>query len=237
MQGHDIRFLNFRQWNEQMVKKYNPEEYLRSNRLITWFESKRFKAVKKALAVSESDLFLDVGCGAGHLLKIIDQGKKIGLDLSVTMLKLAQKKCSRRTFLVQADAQNLPFKDSTFDKISSTEVIEHIPKPQQMLAEIVRIAKEDATIVITIPNENLINLFKTLFFKVRLARFLFRNDYRPAYRMTDEWHLHTFNLKEFRRLINKLKDSLTIRQVQAIPFFFLPLRYVITCNKKSKKWH
>jgi len=46
-------------------------------------------------------------------------------------------------------------------------------------------------------------------------------------RMDDEWHLHTFDLKS---LLNAIPRGLRVARVEAIPFRWLPLRYVARCE-------
>jgi SAM-dependent methyltransferase len=61
---------------------------------------------------------LDLACGAGrHLFEFERRGLRvIGLDLSLTLLKLAQSRGAKMP-LVQGDMRHLPFADSSFDLV------------------------------------------------------------------------------------------------------------------------
>ncbi|MBN1253876.1 MAG: class I SAM-dependent methyltransferase [Deltaproteobacteria bacterium] len=222
---------SFREWNEAMVKKYNPEDYIfRSNFLVRFVELKRFRKIQDLLRLSNNDNFLDIGCGSGYFLNKAICKRGVGVDISDLMVKTARRNCgnNNRKLIVQSDAESLPFKNKSFDKIVSTEVIEHIQHPHALLEEMERVSKKDAAIVITIPNEKHINCIKNIIFSLRIYKLLFRKGYRPAKRMDDEWHLHIFNAKKFKELI---KGKFNIKKIIPIPTGFFPLRYIFSLTK------
>ncbi|MFC2016736.1 class I SAM-dependent methyltransferase, partial [Chloroflexota bacterium] len=76
-------------------------------------EEQRIKhnIIKENLDIKNTDLLLDVGCGTG----ISDFNCKVlGIDPSIELLK---QNLENQTIL--AKAENIPFKDNTFDKIIS----------------------------------------------------------------------------------------------------------------------
>jgi ubiquinone/menaquinone biosynthesis C-methylase UbiE len=64
-------------------------------------------------------------------------------------------------FLV-ADAEHLPFKDSAFDRVLCTEVLEHIPDDRAGIAELYRVAKAGAEVAVSVPRHGPERLFWTL---------------------------------------------------------------------------
>lgn len=52
---------------------------------------------------------------------------------------------------VWGDGHALPFGDASFDTLLSTEVLEHIPDPRQMLAEMYRTLKPGGRLLVTVP--------------------------------------------------------------------------------------
>jgi SAM-dependent methyltransferase len=53
---------------------------------------------------------------------------------------------------VRANLRNdLPFQNETFQAVVCTEVLEHVPRPQELLREIARVMKPGAQAVITVP--------------------------------------------------------------------------------------
>lgn len=100
-------------------------------------------------------LVLDVGCGTGILFDYITDQPEIivGLDLSKkTLLETkarTSKKNPKNVHLVQADADNMPFGNGTFDRVSAVTVLQNAPNPVKMLREIRRVAKNEAVFVLT----------------------------------------------------------------------------------------
>ncbi len=93
-----------------------------------------------------------------------------------------------------------------------------------------RVATANAVLVISVPNETWINRVKRIIQALGLSRWLLQggeNSYNPPDEMTDEWHLHSFDLALLQEIS---KDILFIRQTKAIPFGFIPLRYVAFCQ-------
>lgn len=224
---------SFREWNEHMVRKYNPENYIfHSNFVVNFMELRRFKKIHDLLHLDNKDDFLDIGCGSGYLLDRAVCNRGVGVDISDLMVKTARTNCESTAtkFIVQADAEILPFKNKSFNKVASTEVIEHILHPVALLDEICRVCKDNAIIIVTIPNEKLINWIKTILFSLRLHKFLFRKSYRPSRRMEDEWHIHTFDRNKFKELI---KEKLVIEKTVAIPTIVFPLRYIFHLSLKG----
>jgi 2-polyprenyl-3-methyl-5-hydroxy-6-metoxy-1,4-benzoquinol methylase len=116
-------------------------------------------------------------------------------------------------------------KNRSFNKIVSTEVIEYILHPVALLEEMKRVAKNNSIIVITIPNEMYINWIKNILFSLGVHKLLFRKSYRPSKRMEDEWHLHTFDLKKFKALI---EGKFVIKKTIPIPTIFFTVRYIFS---------
>jgi 2-polyprenyl-3-methyl-5-hydroxy-6-metoxy-1,4-benzoquinol methylase len=223
---------HFTQWNEEMARKYDPEAYhLRSNFPIRWIERRRVKAILHFLNASQQDAVLEVGCGAGNVLEQVSSNQLHGIDLSTFLIRKAQRRLAhRQAKLVQADAERLPFADGQFRALICTEVLEHVPDPRQIVSEMARVAIANAVLVISVPNETWINRVKGTVHALGLGRWLLQgseDSYSSPDKMTDEWHLHSFDLT---LLQETLENILLIRQIRAVPFAFIPLRYVVQCQ-------
>ncbi len=94
---------------------------------------------------------LDIGCGIGYLLSIIDEftADSVGIDISRTSLIDARR--YTQASLTVADAVRLPFADNVFDCIILADVIEHLPDDRQSLKEIVRVSQPNALLIISTP--------------------------------------------------------------------------------------
>lgn len=230
-----IKFNNetdFAQWNEEMAYKYDPEAYhLRSNFLIRWIERRRVNAILRFLNIKSQDSVLEIGCGAGNILEQIKSHQLHGIDLSTFLLKKSQQRlafCQAK--LAQANAERLPFVNRRFSKLVCSEVLEHVANPRRVIAEIARVAEANSVIVISVPNEFWIDRVKGIIRRLGLARWLLQGNkgsYNSPDQMTDEWHLHSFDLALLEEVS---KNILVIQQTKAVPLSLIPLRYVVCCQ-------
>ena len=105
------------------------------------------------LALPEESQWLDVGCGTGALTQtILDTAnpKKVkGIDRSEGYVDFARNKVndSRAEFGV-GDAQSLLVEDSIYDVAVSGLVLNFIPQPNQMIAEMMRTVREGGIVAL-----------------------------------------------------------------------------------------
>ena len=92
--------------------------------------------------------WLDVGTGTGEVL--IKTGKdyeglRVGLDPAEGMVLSAKRKCRNCGFVI-AVAEELPFKEGTFSRISLSLVFRHLQDQQRFLKEAGRVLMEGGVI-------------------------------------------------------------------------------------------
>lgn len=91
--------------------------------------------------LSEEGNRLDIGTGTGEVLvKSNNRGLKVGIDLAKGMLIKAKKKC-KECYFVLADAENLPFKEGSFNTITLSLVYRHLLNKEAFLSEANRVLK------------------------------------------------------------------------------------------------
>ncbi|MFN4242826.1 MAG: class I SAM-dependent methyltransferase [Tepidisphaerales bacterium] len=111
------------------------------------------KAIKEHLCIRPGDSVLDLGIGTGASLQFYPaRGRVVGVDLSPGMLRECKKKIDalrlHHVSIVQGNALELPFDDSTFDHIFMSHVISVVSDPARLLREAQRVAKPGSRIVI-----------------------------------------------------------------------------------------
>jgi len=83
---------------------------------------------------------LDAGCGSGLILgRLAGRGRLIGCDFSERILHDTSRRLSSP--LVCADIVELPFRQSTFDKVLCVGVLNHIPQSEAAIAELARVLR------------------------------------------------------------------------------------------------
>lgn len=86
---------------------------------------------------------LEVGCGPGVFLEFFHNAgfDVTGFDNSPVMLEASRQRLGNRAELHLGDGRNLPYDDDEFDYVAVLNVLEFVPQPQAILAEVARVAK------------------------------------------------------------------------------------------------
>ncbi len=92
---------------------------------------------------------LDVGCGTGNFLSLLEKkgAKTYGIDISKEMLAVAKGKL-RRTRLKLSSAENIKFRKNLFDYVFSVDAFHHFSDKGQAMDNFYRILKKNGKIVI-----------------------------------------------------------------------------------------
>lgn len=113
--------------------------------------------IVKGLDLQNGDRVLDIGCGNGYYLYLLSNlGMKLdltGLDNDENALQSVDKLIGKKNIkILKGDATKLPFKNSSFNKVLISEVIEHIEDEKSTLSEIHRVLKRGGAMVLTTCN-------------------------------------------------------------------------------------
>jgi ubiquinone/menaquinone biosynthesis C-methylase UbiE len=114
-------------------------------------QEEKYRTILSKITFKKGDLVLDAGCGTGLLLERIPQKyRAVGVDFSKEMIRIAKNKI-RDSNLIQADLNNLPFKDNTFSKVFGVTILQNVEHPQITVREIARtLQKEGLTVLSTL---------------------------------------------------------------------------------------
>src|SRR5882762_2629679 len=153
---------------------------------------------------------LDVGCGTGELLKGMQAlgWQTEGVDFDPAAARNARSK-GLKVHVGSLEEQK--FADSTFDAVTMSHLIEHVPDPVTLLRECYRLLKSGGYLVIITPNVN------------SWGHRLYRTDWRG---LEPPRHLHIFAPAPLRAVLleagfHKVQMSTTIR---AADFYFISSR-------------
>jgi SAM-dependent methyltransferase len=96
---------------------------------------------------------LEVGCGSGMGLAYLaaKSRRAVGVEFTPSLLAEARRRLPE-VEISQADAQQLPFEDRTFDVVLMLEMIYYVPHPEQALAECRRILRPGGALMVCSPN-------------------------------------------------------------------------------------
>src|SRR5438270_9427395 len=167
-------------------------------RLMSGFEASLERLFMQAAPRS----VLDVGCGEGVLTykwaERLGEKPVVGIDLADPKLEGEWRTRRRenlefRTF----SGDRLPFGDDAFDLAAAIEVLEHVPDPEGMLGEMVRVAARH--LLVSVPRE-------PLWRGLNMAR----GAYWPALGNTPG-HLNHWSKRSFVELLSRHGEVLEVR--------------------------
>ena len=144
---------------------------------------------------------LELGSADGNNTKFLRNYYNLGelycIEYSFKRIRRAKKKTD--SYLLNASGTNLPFKNSSFDFVYCSEVIEHLfsrKDQEQLMQEIKRVLKQGGKCIITTPNHYLYRLFCLVSFT------------KP-----DPTHYSELTSSQFSDLLNKTFKKVSVQGV------------------------
>ncbi len=106
------------------------------------------EAILKIISSLEFDCGIDVGCGPGRYLIVTSKGHGvIGLDMSPNMALTAKQRV-RKTDVVLADMEHIPFRDGSFGLVYSIRVMKYLRDQAKFLREAQRVCSSNGCILL-----------------------------------------------------------------------------------------
>lgn len=139
------------------------------------------------------NLLVDIGCGNGSFLHLLNRPETIGVELDMNALRIAKRNCPRSEFVL-ASSLLLPFKNKSFDHVTLWEVIEHVPKGTEssLIAEVKGVLKTEGLLSLSTPSNHALSVLLD-----------------PAYFLKRHRH---YNMKTLRHILTK--QGFTIKKEQ-----------------------
>jgi ubiquinone/menaquinone biosynthesis C-methylase UbiE len=142
---------------DKIARGYDFSEKLVAD--LTWGgRDKVRRDILDSVTPNPNDKFLEVSIGTGINLRYMPEGVDFyGLDISSGMLAQCQRNLSKwklQAELFQGIAEQLPFRDNTFDVVLHFGGINYFNDKPQAILEMIRVAKDGARIFIGDENED-----------------------------------------------------------------------------------
>lgn len=95
---------------------------------------------------------LDIGAGMGYFSRALTEwgAEVVAVDMGPTLMSQVREKCP--ALPVVGSVLELMFRDSSFDVVLCTEVIEHTTDPARAVSELCRVTAPGGLLVVTTPN-------------------------------------------------------------------------------------
>ena len=96
---------------------------------------------------------LEVGCGLGHLLAwLADRYQVYGTDINAWALSQARQVVPQGNFAILSAEDLGGFSNGTFQILIAKHVVEHLPNPEQAIAEMGRVLAPGGLLLLATPN-------------------------------------------------------------------------------------
>lgn len=196
-------YLNSRPDQQMLIKLYTDYHQREGKDEDVWARlmEKNFREVSLLLnkIFPEKGKILDVGCGYGHFIEIMQDCGWFaqGVDPSSRTLYHAKKKGLN---VIETSVDDSSFPDNFFDVVTAFYVLEHLPDPLSTAKKIFEMLKPGGVIVIRVPHTTPIVRF--------LSVFTIDNNLYDA-----PYHLYDFSPMTITVLLKKAGFSL----IQVIP--------------------
>lgn len=169
----------------------------------------REEEIFRHLALGKEDTFLDIGCASGRQVfrAAAVCSHATGIDIAQSFIDAAtahaEKKGTKNVSFASVQGENLPFADGAFTRVICSEVIEHVPDPAPLLAEVRRVLAPGGIVVFTVPNLNSRGtVWKRLVYGFREPPFTPMTEFSmQKTREHGDSHVHQFTFSRFETLI------------------------------------
>jgi len=137
--------------NYQIKTNY---KYLSKNPISRFLVSNFNKTIQKAISQIHFSSILDVGCGEGVTINLIEPYIKnktcLGIDLDPAHIKMSKENAPFCEFKT-GDIYNMPFEENAFDVLLCLEVLEHLDNPEKAIKQLYKTTSK--YLIISVPNE------------------------------------------------------------------------------------
>lgn len=103
---------------------------------------------------------LELGAGSACLVGTMEAPMRVACDLTLEMLQASE--APPTIARVAGNAERLPFGNACFDAVFSINLVEHVPSPERLFAEMARVLKPGGRGLAVTPNGNLESLLDML---------------------------------------------------------------------------
>ena len=131
---------------------------------IFYKKSPRYISLNRSKYISDNlklkgSKVLDLGCGGGLLCEAMtDSGADVvGIDASLKTIEIAKKHANEKNLKIDylnTNIESFNYKEN-FDAVICFELIEHVPNPNELIAQISKLIKPNGKLFLSTINRNL----------------------------------------------------------------------------------
>lgn len=165
--------------------------------------------LRKIAGTRLSGSIIDAGCGNGLLLREIGYfNLYVGVDSSIEMLKVARQRSKNKenAFFIQAEVNNLPFKENAVDNIVCIDTLHHLKNDEKELSAIKELSRVGKRLLFEIKSFDKLTFFRGLYYSI------FGREERKT--TVDKIIYHPIQLKKVIKYLNNLgRKNIKVRRI------------------------
>jgi ubiquinone/menaquinone biosynthesis C-methylase UbiE len=106
--------------------------------------------VRRFVVLRGDERALDVGTGAGALAFALAPlvREVVAVDVVPELLEQARKRAPENVEILEADATALSLASDSFDLVGTLRTLHHVPRPELVIAELVRVCRPGGTVLV-----------------------------------------------------------------------------------------
>lgn len=174
------------------------------------------KRIAKLINAKKNQIILDLATGTGSSSILINKKAKIfACDISKKMLNIGKKKNIKNVKFIFCNAENLPFKNNFFDKVTISFGLRNMEKPLKVLKEMKRVLRPNGSIILaefSVPKSKILKFFYFHYLKYIvpvIAKLVIKNKETKAY----TYLFHSIKTWPLRSEINKWLKKVGFKKI------------------------
>jgi 2-polyprenyl-3-methyl-5-hydroxy-6-metoxy-1,4-benzoquinol methylase len=195
--------------NDYMRLQYLAGEMDYKERKEIVIDCSRFKWLLKK--IDKEDKILDVGCSEGLFLaglKENDYNNLVGIDVSDKAIEVAKANNKEVDFYCLKGEEMDQIDDDVFDTVFCLQVLEHVPKPLELLKGLFKVCKPGGQVIVGVPIEECLD---------------------------DPLHLHHFDYYDVMHMFEEFTDDFKIYHQKKLPSHDENTIFMVIAKKEVDK--
>ncbi|MFP4322440.1 MAG: class I SAM-dependent methyltransferase [Anaerolineales bacterium] len=128
------------------------DKFNASNPAVRWIMRGFRHGLQDLLAQTTYQRVLEIGCGEGHIQALLQMPGSLASDIDLDILIMARQRFAATHYFL-ADGTAMPLPSGAFDLVLAIEVLEHVPAPERLLREAIRLSQRYC--IFSVPREPL----------------------------------------------------------------------------------
>ncbi len=141
------------EYGQKYFESYNYADRPLGRFSMYWFARRYYAALVRRYAPPGSGRLLEMGCGLGHLLGLLqDDFACVGIDIADYSIEQLKQNAPRAEGIVMSADDLSRFEEGEFSAVVALHVVEHLPDPADTIRQVYRLLKPGGLFLFATPN-------------------------------------------------------------------------------------